>query len=110
MKRSAHILLGLLTAVTLTGTALAASGTTTATTPATTMKMPKPTVALPPAGFKVNVNTGSAADLLKVPGLSQKVVDDLIKNRPFKDQAELVKKVRGIGPKNVLKMAPYFTY
>ncbi|ULH16627.1 helix-hairpin-helix domain-containing protein [Deinococcus sp. KNUC1210] len=109
MKRPAHVLLGLLTAVTLAGTALAASGTTTAMS-STTMKMPKPTVTLPPAGFKVNVNTGTAADLLKVPGLSQKVVDDLIKNRPYKDQAELVKKVKGIGPKNVLKMAPYFSY
>ena len=110
MKKTA-LLLSLLTAAALTGSALAASGTTT--TPAPASSMPKPagsTMTMPPAGFKVSVNSGSAADLMKVPGLSSKIVADLIKNRPYKNQAELVAKVKGIGPKNVLKMASYFSY
>ena len=81
--------------------------------PASTMPAAKPnssTMTMPPAGFKVNVNTGSQADLMKVPGLSSKIVADLVKNRPYKNQAELVAKVKGIGPKNVLKMASYFSY
>lgn len=115
MKNVNQLLFSVLTAAALGGAALATSGTTTPATtitPATTttMKMPKPSMVLPPAGFKVNVNTGSAADLMKLPGLSQKVIDDLVKNRPYKNQAELVKKVKGIGPKNVLKLAQYLTY
>ncbi|WP_425146978.1 ComEA family DNA-binding protein [Deinococcus sp.] len=103
MKNATTLLLGLLTAAALTGTTLAASGTTTMTKPSMTMTMP-------PAGFKVSVNTGSAADLMKVPGISDKIAADLMKNRPYKNQAELVKKVKGIGPKNVLKMATYLSY
>ena len=58
----------------------------------------------------VNVNTASAAELMKIPGVSAKIAAEVIKNRPYKNSAELVKKVKGIGPKNVLKMMPMLSF
>ena len=73
-----------------------------ATTPAATM---------PAANMaNVNVNTASAAELMKIPGVSAKIAAEVIKNRPYKNSAELVKKVKGIGPKNVLKMMPMLSF
>ena len=75
-----------------------------ATTPAATATMPAATMA------KVNVNTATAAELMKIPGVNAKIAAEIIKNRPYKDSAELVKKVKGIGPKNVLKMMPMLSF
>jgi competence protein ComEA len=79
---------------------VAATTVSAATTrPAGTMNM-----------VKVNVNTASAADLQKLPGVSAKIAADIIKNRPYKTEAELVKKVSGIGPRNVKKMESVLSY
>lgn len=75
-----------------------------ATTPATTTTMPASTMA------KVNVNTATAAELMKIPGVNAKIAAEIIKNRPYKNSAELVKKVKGIGPKNVMKMMPMLSF
>ncbi|WP_291423167.1 helix-hairpin-helix domain-containing protein [Deinococcus sp.] len=64
----------------------------------------------PMLGKVVNVNTASAADLTTIPGINAKIAADVIKNRPYKNAAELVKKVKGIGSKNVLKMQPYISF
>ncbi len=77
----------------------------THTMPAGTHTMPVAPVT-PSNTAKVNVNMASAADLTKIPGVSPKIAADIIKNRPYKNSAELVKKVKGIGPKNVQKMLP----
>jgi competence protein ComEA len=58
----------------------------------------------------INVNTAAQADLEKVPGLGPKLAAAVIAARPFKDEAELVKKVKGIGTKNVVKFRPCFLY
>ena len=81
--------------------------TTTPTTPST------PTIPAPTATCKVsavNVNTALKADLIKIPGINAKLADAIIATRPFKDEADLVKKVKGIGTKNIVKFRPCFLY
>ena len=77
------------------------------TTPST------PTIPAPTATCKVNavnVNTALKADLIKIPGINAKLADAIIATRPFKDEADLVKKVKGIGTKNIVKFRPCFLY
>ena len=85
-----------------------ATPTTPTTTPATT-----PTTPAPMVGCKVsavNVNTALKADLIKIPGINAKLADAIIAVRPFKDEADLIKKVKGIGTKNIVKFRPCFLY
>ena len=86
--------------VLVTGMALAQK-----TTPVTPVAAPT-TCSIP----AVNVNNASAADIAKVPGLGAKLADLIVKNRPYTDESELVKKVKGIGMKNVLKFRACFLY
>lgn len=78
----------------------------TATTPETTNppSKPTPTSAAKPGGSKVNINTASAADLDKLPGIgatiSQRIIDYRTANGPFKNLDDL-RKVEGIS-KSVL--------
>ncbi len=58
----------------------------------------------------LNLNTASKADLVKIPSLGPKLADAIIKSRPYKDEAELVKKVKGIGSRNVVQFRPCFLY
>lgn len=116
------VLLTLTTALLLLpATAGARSRNTTATTTATTQTTNAATTpaaapagtapaAMPTAAKVVRVNSASAADLMTIPGISAKIAADVIKNRPYKDVNELVKKVKGIGPKNVKKMIPYLNF
>jgi competence protein ComEA len=60
----------------------------------------------------VDVNTASAADLQKVPGigqsLAQRIVEFREKNGPFAQVDDLVK-IRGIGEKSIVTLKPYLT-
>jgi competence protein ComEA len=67
---------------------------------------PAPAVQVQP----VNVNTASQPELMRVPGLGATLADAIIKSRPYKDEADLVKRVKGIGKKNIVKFRPYFLY
>ncbi|MBF6593509.1 MAG: helix-hairpin-helix domain-containing protein [Thermaceae bacterium] len=58
----------------------------------------------------VNVNTATTADLDKIPGIGMKTAEAIIKARPFKDEADLVAKVKGIGEKNIVKFRACFLY
>ncbi|MER3484573.1 MAG: DNA-binding protein [Meiothermus sp.] len=58
----------------------------------------------------VNVNTATAADLDKIPGIGPKTSEAIIKDRPYKDEAELVAKVKGIGKKSIAKFRACFLY
>jgi len=64
-----------------------------------------------PAG-PVDVNTASATDLQKVPGigeaLAQRIVEFREKNGPFAQVDDLVK-IRGIGEKSIVRLKPYLT-
>ena len=59
---------------------------------------------------KVNVNTASLAQLEKIPGMSAKLAQAVIASRPYKSERDLVKKVKGIGKKNVKKFEGYLTF
>lgn len=56
-------------------------------------------------GTMINVNTASAAELMKIPGVSTTVAAEIIKNRPFRNAAELVEKVKGIGKKMIMVLS-----
>jgi len=60
----------------------------------------------------LDVNTASAADLQKVPGiggaLAQRIVEFREKNGPFSQVDDLVK-IRGIGEKSIVHLKPYLT-
>jgi competence protein ComEA len=74
-----------------------------------------PPAATPPAATTcsvaaVNVSTAKSADLQKIPGIGAKLADTIVKAQPFKDEADLVKRVKGIGAKNIVKFRPCFLY
>jgi competence protein ComEA len=58
----------------------------------------------------VNVNTATKEQLMTIPQVGAKLADAIIANRPYKDMAEMVKKVKGIGPKNSVKLAPFMRF
>ncbi|KQR40666.1 helix-hairpin-helix domain-containing protein [Deinococcus sp. Leaf326] len=75
--------------------------------------MPMPATAKPgamPAMRKVRINTAAAAELTTIPGVNTKLAAEIIKARPFRNSAELVKKVKGIGANNVKKMLPMIDF
>ncbi|TSA87152.1 helix-hairpin-helix domain-containing protein [Deinococcus detaillensis] len=107
---AAALLLAPASAFAQTTTTPAAKSATTM--PATTMPAATTKTAMPGTmkGMMVNVNTATSADLVKIPGVSAKIAAEIIKNRPYKNVAELVKKVKGIGPKNVKKMEAMLSF
>jgi competence protein ComEA len=58
----------------------------------------------------VNVNTASKEQLMTIPQVGAKLADAIIANRPYKDMSEMVTKVKGIGPKNSVKLAPFMRF
>ncbi len=59
----------------------------------------------PPMPVGVNINKASAEELCQVLGVKEKVAEDIIARRPFKDM-EAVLKVKGIGDKKLAKLRP----
>jgi competence protein ComEA len=47
----------------------------------------------------IKLNSATAMQLEKLPGIGPKIAAEIIKNRPYKNAAELQKKVKGIGAK-----------
>ena len=66
----------------------------------------------PAASAVLNINTATAADLQKLPGVgaatAERIVEYRQKNGPFKKIEELMN-VRGIGEKSFLKLKPMVT-
>ena len=89
---------------------------TTAPVFAQTATPAKPAATMPaqsmPAMSKVAVNTATAAQLSAIPGVGPKMAAAIIAARPFKDSADLIKRVKGVGPKNYVKLGldKVFTY
>ena len=62
------------------------------------------------AANPVNVNTASREQLMTIPQVGPKLADAIIAGRPYKDMAEMVTKVKGIGAKNSVKLAPFMRF
>lgn len=84
---------------------------TTPTAPTTQTRQAKTssTTALP-AGTIFHINSAPVSDLLKLPGVNAKIAAEIVKNRPYKNEKELVKKVKGIGTHNVKKILPFIDF
>lgn len=105
--------LTLLTATALLFPVLASAQSATtqnATTTTQTSAAKASTQATLPAGTVIHINSAPAADLVKLPGVNDKIAAEIIKNRPYKNGKELVKKVKGIGTHNVKKILPYIDF
>ena len=61
---------------------------------------------------RLAVNTATEAQLAAIPGVGPRLAAAIVKARPFKNSADLIKRVKGIGPKNYVKLGldKAFTY
>ena len=57
----------------------------------------------------VDVNSADVKAIAAVPGVGDKLANEIVKGRPYKNAADL-EKVKGIGKKKGAKLAPYFTF
>ncbi len=91
--------------------ALAQTAKPAATMPAQSMPA-KATPAMTTPAMKLAVNTANEAQLAGIKGVGPKLAAAIVKARPFKDSADLIKRVKGIGPKNYVKLGldKIFTY
>ncbi|MBB5295762.1 helix-hairpin-helix domain-containing protein (plasmid) [Deinococcus metallilatus] len=61
----------------------------------------------------VNVNTATLAQLERIPGMTPKLAQAVIAARasgPFKNEQDFVKRVKGIGAKNVKQFEKYLIF
>ena len=54
-------------------------------------------------GERLNVNTASVVQLSHLPGIGEKIANEIVKQRPFKNLQEL-DAVKGIGPATLAKI------
>lgn len=98
------------TAPAATSPAAATAPTATTATPPAGAKASGSSSATLPAGTIFHINSAPAQDLMKLPGVSAKIAAEIVKNRPYKNSKELVKKVKGIGAHNVKKILPFIDF
>ena len=60
----------------------------------------------PPDSFQLDPNTAARDDLMKLPGIGEKMANRIIENRPYKTPKDLLR-VPGIGPKTLEKIEGY---
>ncbi len=58
------------------------------------------------SGTRINPNTASRDELMKLPGVGEATVNRIIEARPFKKSQDLLN-VEGIGPKTLLRLTPF---
>lgn len=88
-------------------------GAATATTTTTNTKTTNTNKTVAPgscAVAPVNVNKASAQELNTIPGVGDKIAAEIVQGRPYKDENDLVVKIKGIGPKNIAKFRACFQY
>ena len=100
-------------------TAAKPAATTVAKPAATTVAKPAATTAAKPAATtaakaamtdKVNINTATKTQLLKVRGIGKKMAADIVKYRPYKDFSKLEQKLNKDFPlKTIQKVEPSLT-
>ena len=89
----------------------AAFAAVTTVKPAATAAAPAATTAAPAATTnKVNVNTATKTQLLKVRGIGKTMAADIVKHRPYKDLSTLEQKLNKDFPlKTIQKVEPSLT-
>lgn len=75
--------------------------------PVFTTSAPVATTPAAAAGTKLDLNTATVAELMKIKGVGPVLAGRIIEARPFKSADEL-RRVKGIGPKKFAQMRPYF--
>jgi len=58
----------------------------------------------------MNINTATLKQLETLPGIGPKIAANIIKNRPYKNAADLERKVKSIGPKTWKAIQPYVLF
>lgn len=101
------------------GSSAAFSAVTTVKPAATTAAKPAATTVAKPAATtaakaamtdKVNINTATKTQLLKVRGIGKKMAADIVKYRPYKDFSKLEQKLNKDFPlKTIQKVEPSLT-
>jgi DNA uptake protein ComE-like DNA-binding protein len=47
---------------------------------------------------------------MTIPGITDKIAGEIVRKHPFKNEADLVKRVKGIGKHNIVSLRPCFSY
>jgi competence protein ComEA len=89
---------------------LVSFGGAPASAAASSTAAPVATAAAVTTANPVNVNTATREQLMTIPQVGPKLADAIIAGRPYKDMAEMITKVKGIGPKNSVKLAPFMRF
>ena len=106
----------ILTALLLTAAPVFAQTATPAKPAATMPAQTMPAKTMPAKTMtpmsRIAVNTATEAQLSAIPGVGKTMAAAIVKARPFKNSADLIKRVKGIGPKNYVKLGldKIFTY
>ncbi|TDE87472.1 helix-hairpin-helix domain-containing protein [Deinococcus sp. S9] len=61
----------------------------------------------------VDVNTATLAQLERIPGMTPRLAREVLLARakgPFKNDLDLMRRVKGIGPQTLKKVAPYLKF
>ena len=98
----------ILTALLLTAAPVFAQTATPAKPAATMPAQTMPAQTMPAKTMtpmsKVAVNTATEAQLAAIPGVGKTLAAAIIKARPIKGSADLIKRIKGIGPKNYVSL------
>lgn len=60
--------------------------------------------------FKVDINSASVNDLMRIPGMSDNLAKAIVNNRPYRDALDVVHRIPNLDPRLMRAYAPYLTY
>lgn len=60
--------------------------------------------------FKVDINSASVGDLMRIPGMSDNLARAIVNNRPYRDALDVVHRIPNLDPRLMRAYGPYLTY